>query len=194
LYSQRKIVLMLAALLALAAIVAGCGGGDSSGSSSGTESATTAEGESSGGDESGSDSESDAEDESGSDDSGGPAPAKAAFIKEADKICGDADAAMTKEITKYAEEKNIPISEEEPSEDQQIEIFHAVVLPNIGRQAEEIAALTPPEGDEGTIEELTDTLSSEVEDAEQADGAPSESTLEGATKMAQAYGFKTCGG
>jgi hypothetical protein len=183
---------MLAALLALAAVVAGCGGGSSSSSSNATESATTAAGES-GDDAAGDESGSEGEDESGSDDSGGAAPSKAAFIKEADKICSDADATMSEEISKYAEEKGIPISEEEPSEDQQIEIFHAVILPNIGKQAEEIAALTPPKGDEGTIEELTDTLSSEVAEAEEADGTPDESTLEGATKMAQEYGLKTCG-
>ena len=79
------------------------------------------------------------------------------------------------------------------SEAQQGELFRAVILPNIGRQAEEIAALTPPEGDEGTIEDLTDTLSSEVEEAEEESGAPSDDTLKGATEKAKAYGFKTCG-
>ena len=36
-------------------------------------------------------------------------------------------------------------------------IFQGVILPNIAQQGEEIAALTPPEGDESTIEELTST-------------------------------------
>jgi hypothetical protein len=199
LYSQRKIVLMLAALLALAALVAGCGGGgSSSSSSSSTDSAAEAEsessssGESESSDESGADSESDGEDESGSDDSGA-APTKAAFIKEADKICGDADAVMAEEITDYAKENDIPIEKEEPSEDQQVKIFHAVVLPNIHKQAEDIAALTPPAGDEETVEDITDTLLSEVEDAEGEDGIPDESTLEEASQKAQDYGLKTCG-
>ena len=198
-HSQRKIVLLLAALLALAAIVAGCGGGDSSSSSSSTDSATSTESESGGSieqtessDESGADSESDEEDESGSDDSGG-APTKAVFIKEADKICGDADAVMAEEITDYAKENDIPIEKEEPSEDQQVEIFHAVVLPNIHKQADEIAQLTPPSGDEDTVEDITDTLLSEVEDAEGEDGIPDESTLEEASKKAKSYGLKTCG-
>ncbi len=197
-YSQRKLVLMLAALLALAALVAGCGGGGSSSSS--TDSATSAESESSSSneesessDESGADSESDEEDESGSDDSGGAAPTKAAFIKEADKICGDADAAMANEITDYAKENDIPIEKEEPSEDQQVEIFHAVVLPNIHKQAEDIAALTPPAGEEEKVEDITGTLLSEVEGAEGEDGIPDESTLEEASKKAKAYGLKTCG-
>jgi hypothetical protein len=179
---SRKLVLALIALLA--AFVAGCGGGSSE-----STGGTTAEG---GAAETESDS---AESETSSGNSGGPAPTKAAFIKEADKICGEADAAMTREISKYAAENEIPISEgEEPDEDQQIEIFHAVILPNIGRQAEEIAALTPPKGDEGKIEELTDKLSEEVAEAEEAEATPEESTLDGATMLAHEYGLKTCGG
>jgi ABC-type glycerol-3-phosphate transport system substrate-binding protein len=162
---QRKFVLVLVAVLALAAVVAGCGGGGSSSSSS-----------------------------SSSSDSGSEAPSKAAFITEADKICGKADAAMNKEVTDYAEENGIPIKgNEKPSEDQEIEIFQAVVLPNIGRQAEEIAALTPPEGEEETVEDLTDTLSSEVAEVEEEGGIPGKDTLAGATEKAKAFGLKTCG-
>jgi hypothetical protein len=193
---KRKLALTLVALLALAALVVGCGGGgssssSSSGSSSSTESESSTDESNSSSDESGSDDESGSEDESGSDDSG--APSKAAFIKEADKICGASDGVMAEEITDYAKENDIPIEKEEPSEDQEIEIFHAVVLPNIAKQAEELAALTPPAGDEDTVEDITDTLSSEVAAAEGEDGIPDESTLEEASKKAKAYGLKTCG-
>jgi hypothetical protein len=171
---KRSLVLALFAALAIALVAAGCGGGSSS---SGSTSDATAD---SGG------SSTEAE-------SSGPAPSKAAFIKEADAICGKADAVMTEEITDFAKENGIAIEKEEPSEDQEVEIFDAVVLPNIGRQAEEIAALTPPEGDEATVEDITDTLSSEVAEAEEVDGIPDESTLEEASKKAKAYGLKTCG-
>lgn len=167
-YSQRKIALMLAALLALAALVAGCGGG---GSSSGSTSDTTS---------------------TESSDSSGEAPTKAAFIKEGDKICTDDEAELNEEIEAFAKEKGISTSEE-PAEALQIELFHELVLPNIARQAEDLAALTPPEGDEATIEELTDTLSEEVEAAEEESGLPGEETLKGATDQARAYGFKSCG-
>jgi hypothetical protein len=185
---MRKLVLALAALLALAAIVAGCGGGDSSSSSSSTSSDSASSAESST-EESSSEDESDSEE--GSDESGS-APTKAAFIKEADEICAKQDTVMTEEITEFAKENNIN-TEEEPTEDQQIEVFHEVVLPNIAMQAEEIAALTPPAGDEETVEDITDTLSSEIQAAEEADGIPDESTLEEASKKAKAYGLKTCG-
>jgi hypothetical protein len=133
LHSQRKLVLALIAVLALGALFAGCGGGGSS--SSGSVSTTSTESSSAGTEGNSGDAES----------SSGGAPTKVVFIKEADKICSDADAAMTEEITDYAKENNIPIEESEPSEDAEIELFHAVVLPNIAKQAEEIAALTPPE-------------------------------------------------
>jgi hypothetical protein len=165
---KRKLALALVAVLALAAVVAGCGGSSSSSSST-----TSTDG--------------------GSTAAGGEAPTKAVFIKEADAICGEDEDELVKEAEDFAEEKGIEIKKEEPSEALQAELFREVVLPNIGRQAEDIAALTPPEGDEETIEELTDTLSSEVAEAEEEDGVPAQDTLAGATKQAKAYGFKVCG-
>lgn len=173
-YSQRKLVLALFALLAIAALVAGCGGGDSSTSGSSSDTTSTESSESG--------------------DSGGAAPTKAAFIKEADEICSKADAELSEEITDFAEENDISIEgEEPPTEDQEVEIFKSVMLPNIAQQAEDIAALTPPEGDEETVEDITDTLTSEVEKAEGEDGIPDASTLEEASNKAKAYGLKTCG-
>jgi hypothetical protein len=156
----------IAILAALLAVVAGCGGGGSS-SSSTTGGSTEL-------------------------DSGGAAPTKAVFIKEADKVCGDSEDELTEEVTEYAEEHNIPIEGEGPSKGQQTELFQEVVLPNIARQGEEIAALTPPEGDEATIEDLTSTLEGEVVEAEE-EGGVGDGALAGATKKARAYGFKTCG-
>jgi hypothetical protein len=167
---KRRLATALFALVALVAVVAGCGGGGSTSSSSG--------GDSTGGGSTEADS--------------GGAPTKAAFIKEADKVCGDAENELTEEVTEFAKEHNIPIEKSEPNEDQQTELFQEVVLPNIARQAEELAALTPPEGDEGTIEDLTSTLESEVEEAED-EGGVSDTALAGATKKARAYGFKICG-
>jgi hypothetical protein len=169
---KRSLVVALFALLATVLIAAGCGGGGSS-SSSTSGSDTTG----------GSTSESD---------SGGEAPTKAAFIKEGDQICTTDEDELNEEITAFAKENGISTNKE-PSKDLQIELFHNLVLPNIAKQAEELAALTPPEGDEGTIEDLTDTLSEEVAEAEEEDGLPGDDTLKGATDKAKAYGFKSCG-
>jgi hypothetical protein len=165
---KRKIAAALVALLALVAVVAGCGGG---GSSSGTSGGETG----------------------GSTESSSAAPTKAVFIKEGDKICTDDENELNEEIEAFAEEKGIDLEKEKLSTAQEAELFQELVLPNIARQAEDLAALTPPEGDEETIEELTDTLSSEVEEAEEAGGKPAKDTLAGATKQAKAYGFKSCG-
>ncbi len=165
---MRRLVLAMFALLAVAAVVAGCGGG---GSSTGSTTGGSTEAESEG---------------------GGSAPTKAAFIKEGDKVCTDAEDELTEEIKAFAKEHKIPLEEGEPSKSQQTELFQEVVLPNIARQGEELAALTPPEGDEGTIEELTETLESEVAEAEEEGGINNEA-LAGATKQAKAYGFKSCG-
>jgi len=164
---KRKIAAALFAVLAMAVVVAGCGGGGSSSSST-----------------SGGSTEAD---------SGGTAPTKAAFIKEGDEICTDDENELNKEIEAFAKENNIDLSKDELSSDQETELFQELVLPNIAKQGEELAALTPPEGDEETIEDLTDTLESEVEEAEDAGGKPSDDSLAAATKKAKAYGFKSCG-
>jgi ABC-type glycerol-3-phosphate transport system substrate-binding protein len=167
---KSRLAAALVALVALVAVVTGCGGGSSSSSTGGDST-------------SGGSTEAD---------SSGAAPTKAVFIKEGDKICGDAEEELSEEITEFAEEHNIALEKEEPNKDQQTELFQEVVLPNIARQAEELAALTPPEGDEETIEDLTSTLEDEVTEAEE-EGGVSDTALSGATKKAKAYGFKTCG-
>lgn len=167
----KRVLAAFVACLALAVVAAACGGGgDTTGGGNTT----------SGGD---------------STEASGSAPTKAAFIKEADKICGDADAAMNEEIGEFAEENAIPIEKEEPTKAQQIEIYEAVVLPNVAGQGEEIAALTPPAGEEETVEEITDALAAGVEEAE-ADPAQlteGRNPLAAASKKAKAYGMKTCG-
>lgn len=161
----KRALVVLFACLAVAAVVAGCGGGDD----------TTSSGEST--------------------EASGSAPTKAVFIKEADKICGDADELMNEEIGEFAEENDIELEKEEPTKEQETEVYEAVVLPNVAKQGEEIAALTPPEGDEKTVEEITDALAAGVEDAE-ADPeqlAEGKNPLADASQKARAYGLKTCG-
>lgn len=166
----KRALAVLFVCLAIAAVVAGCGGGDDSTSSGDT---------SSGGE---------------STEASGSAPTKAVFIKEADKICADENAVMNEEITEYAEENDIAL-EKEPTKDQQVEIYEAVVLPNVGKQGEEIAALTPPAGDEEAVEEITDALAESVDDVEASAEqlAEGENPLAEASSKARAYGMKTCG-
>lgn len=166
----KRVLAALVACLAIAAVAAGCGGGGDSSSSGDTTSG-------------------------GSTEASGSAPTKAAFIKEADKICGEADEQLNEEVAEYAEENGIPIEKEEPTKDQQVELYEAVVLPNVAQQGEDIAALTPPEGDEGKIEEITDGLAEGVEEAEADPKQLTEgkNPLADASQKARAYGMKTCG-
>ena len=164
---RRRLAAALLAAVAIILVAAGCGGGGGGSSSRGTTGGGTTESE-------------------------GGAPTKAAFIKVADQACGKAEAELTNEVKAFAKENDIPLGGEEPNEAQQTELFQQVILPNIARQGEDIAALTPPAGDESTIEELTKTLEQEVTEAEE-EGGLGEKALAGATKLARAYGFKICG-
>jgi hypothetical protein len=173
---QRQLWAALVAAMAIAAVVAGCGGGGGDTTGGGGD-ATAAE---AGG--------------GGEEPSGGPAPTKAAFIKEADKICSEGEAALTGEITAYVEENGIEAGAE-PTEEQALEIAEATVLPNFANQAEEISALTPPEGDEGTIESMVSSLQDGIAELEDDPGKLNESSssLEAFGEEATEYGLKACG-
>lgn len=192
---KRRIAALVFALLALALVAVGCGGGgDSTGGSSSAD--TTSSGSESGESSSGGES-TEAEGESEADEgeaSSGAAPTKAAFIKEADAVCNKAELKLSEEVIAFAKENGIDIEkEEEPSDDQKTEIYEQIVLPNIANQAKELEALTPPKGDEGTIEELTSTLTEEAEAAEEDPGNLDENSFEDASKIAQEYGLHSCG-
>jgi hypothetical protein len=168
---NKRVLVALFACLAIAAVAAGCGGGSGS----------TSSGDTTGGGD--------------STEASGSAPSKAVFIKEADEICAGADETLNEEIGEYAEENDIPIEKEEPTQDQQVELYEAVVLPNVAQQGEDIAALTPPAGDEEAIEEITDGLAEGVEEAEADPKQLTEgkNPLADASKKARAYGMKSCG-
>jgi hypothetical protein len=198
---MRRIAALIFALLALGLVAAGCGGGgDSTGSSSTADTSSSSESSEGGSSESGAEEE-EAEDESGSEEeggdeasAGGPAPSKAVFIKEADKVCSDADLKLSEEVLDYAKENGIDVEkEEEPSDDQKTEIYEQIVIPNIAKQAEELAALTPPKGDEGTIEDLTSTLSDEAKSAGEDPSNIDENAFKDASEKAQDYGLTSCG-
>lgn len=165
----KRVLVALIACMALAVVAAACGGGSDS-----TGGDTTSGGEST--------------------EASGSAPTKAVFIKEADAICADSNEAMNEEISEYAEENDIDI-EKEPTQEQQVEVYEAVVLPKVAEQGEEIAELTPPAGDEAPVEEITDALAAGVEDAEADPQQLTEgkNPLADASKKARAYGMKTCG-
>lgn len=166
---MRKFVAAILAVLAIAVVAAGCGGGGDSTDSTGGTTTTDESSES------------------------GAAPTRAVFVKEADKICKDAETNLVEELTDYAEANGIS-TEKEPDDDQKVELTEKVVLPNLRGQAEKLEALTPPEGDEATIEELTSSLSGAVAEAEEDPSVALDGNLlDDASKKAQAYGLHDCG-
>ncbi|HET7444963.1 MAG TPA: hypothetical protein VFJ57_09930 [Solirubrobacterales bacterium] len=119
---------------------------------------------------------------------------KAEFIKQGDEICKQGDAAIEDEANKFAEENGIDT--ENPTEAQQEEVVEQVLGPAIKRQAEEIADLGPPQGEEEAVEEIVAAVGQGAEEIEEDPKAVvnGENPLAEASKLAKAYGFKQCGG
>jgi hypothetical protein len=187
---MKRGLALLFVCLAIAAVATGCGGGDDSTSSSDTPTIgdTTSSGDVTGGGES-------TEASGGeSTEASGEAPAKAAFLKDANAICKSAELKLLKDVGKFGEENGLG-PEDEATNEQALELYETVVLPSFVFQQQEIAALTPPAGDEEEVGEIVDSLQAGIEEAEDdpqrlIDG---ENTLEDASAKAAAYGLTSCG-
>ncbi len=114
---------------------------------------------------------------------------KEEFISQADAICkqGNQDInAAGKEI----------FGGGKPTQDQIDQFVNDSVIPSIQGQVDDIRALTPPAGDEDTINNLLDDVESALD---QAKSDPTVLTGNGsgpfakANEEAQAYGLKECG-
>lgn len=124
----------------------------------------------------------------GDDSSSGSALTKAEFIKQADGVCKKGEARIEAEAGKYEKENEIA------TEAQQEELISEVVVPGIQAQAEEIAALGAPEGDEEKIEAMVEAVESGAAELEANPlaGMEGKSPLGEASKIAGAYGLKEC--
>lgn len=118
---------------------------------------------------------------------------KAELIKQGDEICEKGDAAIEKEANEFAAEHSIDT--EKPTEAQQEEVIEQVVGPAIKRQAEEIADLGPPQGEEEAVEEIVAAVGDGADQIEEDPAAVLEgkNPLAEAGKLARAYGFEKCG-
>jgi hypothetical protein len=119
---------------------------------------------------------------------------KAALIKQGDAICLQANgrrlAALGPYITEAKEGKPLP------PKPKQEELVIDLVLPPFQEEAEELAELNPPQGDEPKLEALVGA----IEEAVERGKADPSSILSGASsqfgeaeKLGKAYGFKQCG-
>jgi hypothetical protein len=137
------------------------------------------------------------DDSSSSSDTGGDetavASSKAKFIKEADAICGDANEQSEKEAKEFAEDNDFEL--EKATEEELEGAIADVLVPSLNRQAEELAALGAPQGDEEQVEAITaslETAAAEIEDDPSLVFKPK--VLQEPRQLAEEYGFKVCGG
>lgn len=148
----------------IALFAAGCGGGDDSTTDSGASGASGASGVS------------------------GAAPDKAAFIKQADAICSAGDDKIE------AAQKSLGLSGQ-PSTAEAAKFATDTIVPTIQDELDQLSDLTPPEGDE----EQVDAVISAAQDGLDAVEKDPASIIDGkqftdANKLADAYGFQSCGG
>jgi hypothetical protein len=128
----------------------------------------------------------------GSDSDSGSALTKAEMIKQGDAICKKTNDVQGAAITKA--DKQEPIAER--SEPDRLKLVVSAVLTPASKEAEELAELTPPAGDEEQLEAIVSGLETAVDESTEE---PSP-VLEGSAvtpftqvnKLAAKYGFKVC--
>jgi hypothetical protein len=157
---------MLAAVLAVAIVAAGCGSSSDDSSS-----------------------------DTGSSDTTGTTAAlsKAEFIKQGDAICTKGNESIETEANEFAKENNV--NTEKPTQAQKEEVIIAVVAPAVRKEGEEIAELGAPSGDEEAVEAIVAAVEEGADELENEpklliDG---KNPLAKGSKLAKSYGLKVCG-
>jgi len=114
---------------------------------------------------------------------------KAQFVKQADAICRKVDKSQTAGLDKLTKEFSDPTK-----------ITKAVQktwileqgLPSVQQEAEEIAALGAPSGDEEQVAAIVKGIEEAVKKAEKDPLKSLESSFTGANNLAAKYGLKDC--
>lgn len=148
---SKRYIALLAGVVAIVAVLAGCGSSDSSSLS------------------------------------------KAEFIKQGDEICKSSSKQIETEAEEFAEKNKVNTGN--PTKKQQEEVIEEVVAPGLRNEADELEALGTPKEDGDKAEAVLSALDSgvsEIED-EAAVVLGSNNPLEKASKLADEFGFKTCG-
>jgi hypothetical protein len=165
--------MMLAGVMAIAVVAAGCGS-SSSDSSSTSGSDTTAS--------------------TGDTTVTTAALSKAELIKKGDAICTKGNESISTEANEFAKENNV--NTKKPTKAQKEEVITEVVAPDLRKQGEEIAELGVPSGDEAEIEAIVAALEGAADELEENPNLLFEgkSPLSDVAKLGSGYGFKVCGG
>jgi maltose-binding protein MalE len=123
---------------------------------------------------------------------------KAALIKQGDAICKKGDDGIATALQAFLAKKHL--SPEKPMTPAlEKEALNTVALPSLQKQAEEIAALGAPSGDEAEVSAIVEGLETAVKEGEEdplslnAPSGKARNSLVEVNKLAQEYGFKVCG-
>jgi maltose-binding protein MalE len=156
---SKRLIVLLAGIVAVAAVVAGCGSSDD-----GSTDSTTA-------------------------------LTKAQFIKQGDAICEKGSKQIEDEAEAFAEENDVDT--EKPTDDQQEEVIETVVGPSLQSQADELSELGAPSGEEAKVTAMLDALEEGAQELETDPGVllgkDGSDPLGEANKLANEFGFKSCG-
>ena len=127
------------------------------------------------------------DDDSGSSSSSEEAPTKAEFISQADAICQDSIDTLSEASSELGTE---------PSDEEVQAFAEDTYVPELNDEVEQLQALTPPEGDEETVEEMFSSLEDgvgQISDDPSIVIEDKENPLADATELANDYGLKVCG-
>ena len=171
---SKRLIIMLAGVMAMAVVAAGCG---SSSSSSDSTSASSGDTTASTGDTTVTTA----------------ALSKAELIKKGDAICTKSNESIESEADEFAKENNV--NTKKPTKAQKEEVIAEVVGPTIRKQGEEIAELGAPSGDEADVEAIVAAVEGAADELEESPNLLFEGTnpLSKPAKLAGSYGFKVCG-
>lgn len=118
---------------------------------------------------------------------------KAEFIKQGDAVCKKGNKMSETEVEDFAKEQGFNL--EEPNKKQAEEVVTEVLVPNLQRQAKELAALEPPKGDQAEVEAIVASLDEATAEFEKEPASFfKETALAKPIRLENAYGFKVCGG
>lgn len=112
---------------------------------------------------------------------------KQEFIEQADAICAKAD----KEQTSALELLGKSLTGNPSSAKNQERIVKGGLVP-VQQEAEEIAELSPPKGDEAEVAAIVEGIEEAVKKTEADPSHANEATFAPVGKLAAKYGFKAC--
>ncbi|MEJ7892717.1 MAG: hypothetical protein WKF94_08750 [Solirubrobacteraceae bacterium] len=114
---------------------------------------------------------------------------KAEFVKQGNAICAKGNAELE------TEEEELIADGKAPDREELIAFFEDEVLPNVQGQIDDLAELTPPEADQGEVDELIASAQEAIDKSEgdmEAVVASDENPFDDADEKAGAYGLAEC--